>query len=419
MSPGRSRAPLALAAALALSASGRAFGGPPDCAEHVRAAELQYARDNTPGVWKHLEKARRCAEDGGVGGAERAVLLRDSGALRARLGDVHGAESELKRALELAPGDADAALVLATILRDRPEDALPWAERAAGSSGTAGAAGLRVLAGVFADLGDEKAARASLSRALERSPDDLEALAELARLERGRPEAAEPLARRAAAAAEAAPAWLRGGARRRVARMWLDLGRPDEASGALRRALAADRDDLLALEALEALGGPAPAPFEARPAAAAPALELDALRRAFEERRRPGRRPAREELFAFDAEIERSPGWQQAAGHRWAAEAWLAAGESTRAEWSQKKAVLLEDDSIDNLLLSRRLWTGKGASGPRNLQMRLLRAAFAYKTLGDLAAAEDAAVRALALAPDAPEVLRFLDRLRRGRARRS
>ncbi|MEK7859591.1 MAG: tetratricopeptide repeat protein [Elusimicrobiota bacterium] len=302
---------------------------------------------------------------------------------RADLGDYPGAEELLAGALKTDPRDAQALLLLAQVVRDRPHEALRHAERAARllEDGPAPRrAGAYRLAGeIRTDLGDYAGARAEFQRALRLDGDDLAALQALTRieLELQRPSEASRYARQALRAAENAPHWLRPAAYEVSARIWLELKDEARASESLRLLLEIDPDELGALAALVQLekrqaprdpataSGPIPddrqfedrswtvwtqeALARARQKAPGGLETLRLLIARSDARARPDEAAAFADRLA--AAIKEAPLWQRAAAHRLSARIWQALGDQRKAMKSAQQASHLEPESLQTLQL--------------------------------------------------------------------
>ncbi|HEX4048475.1 MAG TPA: hypothetical protein VH309_11600, partial [Elusimicrobiota bacterium] len=158
-----SRAAALLATALALPA--RASAAAPSAASSLASLREDYATALRWGrYWIAVDDADRLDAVPGLPPTERAGLLVDGARARFLIGDAAGAERDLRRALALEPGGAEASYRLAALLRDRPDEALPYAERAARAAAAAPrrAAAERLAGEIRLDLGDEAGARSSL-----------------------------------------------------------------------------------------------------------------------------------------------------------------------------------------------------------------------------------------------------------------
>lgn len=302
-------------------------------------------------LWPALSQAERCASSPLLSKTERARALRDAGRVRARLGDYAGAEQAFTKALALLPRDADISYRLAQVLRERPEDALPHAERAARS-----AKNLRLQASaqfligqILLDLGNKAGAQKSFERAYTLRG-DLHALRAVVQLNRDRPEKAAEYASQAARAALAAPRWYRGAALRQSALTWLEIPDYRRAADGLNCALELEPDDLDALRTLARIksqgsAGLKPCAFEealreertwtetaARQALDAELGDLDALRGLIAIRRAQG---APAETLAltvrFLAAVEDAPDYQWRDALIFAGQTFLALGEKELA----------------------------------------------------------------------------------------
>lgn len=287
--------------------------------------------------WAALADAERRAREPGLPDARRAEVLVESARVRLQVGDAAGAEESCLRALELKPGDAGASSCLAEALRDRPERALPHAERSAAAAPTprAKAAAHRLSGEIRTDLGDLDGARRDFERALAVDGDDLEALRGLARALIGRPKEARAAAARASRVAQAAPLWFRGAALRFSAHLWLELKEHREAAADLERALSLDPDDLDALETMVRVKNARP-PGSADvggPAARSAAIEPPVLASA-------------EAAERFEAELADTPGWRLPDAYRLLARTYAALGDKRKAYRSVRRAEAEEIGSV-------------------------------------------------------------------------
>ncbi len=292
--------------------------------------------------------------------AGRAEALRDGAKLRALLGDAAGAERDYSLALKLDPADGAAALGLARALRDRPEQALAAARRAAAvPSGPRRAAALRLAGEIRMDLGDADGARAELDKALAEDAADLDALQDLARLLRARPAEASAYARRACGVAERTPVWARPDALLQCARVWLEIPDRAGAESALREAAALDPDHLDVWETLVSIkreaekeGGADSAAREAGADAGHPSGDVDpegleSLRRRTAALKR-GKRLAEARALAdrFMDAVDDAPAWEQAAAYSLLTRVWLELGDRPWALRSYLKARDLDPRSF-------------------------------------------------------------------------
>lgn len=351
-----------LAAAMLALAPGTAFAQPnPDDSD-----------------WRALADADRDAADPKASGPHRAESLRRAGELRLSLGDFPGAETDFRRALELLPGDSGLLLRLAEALHERPELALPFADRAASAAGASAAAradGYLLAGRLRLELEDAAGAEKSLALALSDAPDDLDALHAMARVLRARKPAAFVFAERAERAAAKSPPWRRPAALRLAARVWLELDEHARAAENFRLALLFNPEDLDALgplvrmkdrlapgrlaglrraalaagrrTELETEASSEEAPLRAL--ASAPD-DLEALRRLVVLHRE--RRPAEAAAYAarFGAAVPRSPVWQRAEAYRELARLWSSLGDAAKAQASIDRA---HDGQSDSLLTWR------------------------------------------------------------------
>lgn len=410
------------------------------------ALELLFRAEMRGGWLRDAESAAdRAAALEGLAGSRRAGILTGRADARALLGDAGGAEQDLREALRLRPGDEEASFLLARVLRDRPREALPYAERAALAAGNDGrrAAALRLAAMIRRDLGDEAGARRALASAPRPPGQELDALQSEFELERERPREAAAVAERALRAAESTPSWARPAAYRLCASLWLELKDYPRALESLKAALALAPDDLYTLEAMVQIkrerpnGGldfaaPAPAaasgpnspPGEAalRSALASDPEDLDALSGLIELAREREDIPAR---FAFaarflDAAREASP-WRQPAAYRFIARVWSELGDDENVQKSLGVARDLDRRSLEFEELAQSLRRPDARAGVYAANRAEAHAAIARarQELGDEAGAERDLRLALEQDPRSPAALRLLARreLDRGRAR--
>jgi len=401
----------ALAAAVGwLSPVGAAAGPPADDCSRLWALSSAQADSAA------LRLADACAALPGLAASPRADALVRGAEIRSAQGDSIGAERALRSALELRPDDAEILIALARTLRDRPEEALPFARRAAAASAPTRrrAAARRLLGEIQADLGDAADAESSLARALELDGGDLDSLRAMVRLKRAEPAAAQAYARRAASAAEAAPAWCRGAAQRLAAQIMVDAGDPAGALERLERALTLDPDDIKTLRLMVQIRERAPearAPAPGAASSAAPARapegepgELEALRAGFESglaRRRPQEAAA----FArrFTAAAATAPTWQRYDAYRLSVEMWLALGEADQVRSAMERLEDRDDQALETLRLWHRVYP-ESTRGPGEGEWIAI-IVHLRRLLGDAAGAEAAVDRALARFPDDRGVL--------------
>ncbi len=337
--------------------------------------------------------------------AERCGDLRTGAEIRLLLGDAPGAERAFAKLLKSDPSDAKTSYGMALAVRERPETALLYADRAAAAEKIPGrrAAAFSLAAGIKLDLGDRAGAQTSYLAALAADENDLDSLDGLTRLSKDASYAA-----RAERAAAAQPFWLRPPAFRLVARLWSALGDDARAAAAFRRAVDADPDDLAALEALVELKRARPATVPAWTSApASPPLaepseadatralasdpeNLDALRRLTELAR------ARRDAAAAAAFAERlqeaawdAPLWSQEAAFRVAGRLWIELGDLDRASHSlhparEFQARCVETIRLETITLRR---TGGFTAFDGSLAWAHLAVARAYAELGNGAGA--------------------------------
>jgi len=322
-------------------------------------------------------------------------------------------------ALELRPDDGETLIALVQVLRNRPDEALPFARRAvaAPASPRRRAVAHRLLAELQDDLGDTEQAEASLARALTLAGNDLDSLRAVVRLKRGRSDAARAHARRALQAAGDAPVWCRGAAYRFVALIFLDIDDRAGARKSLSRALELDPDDIKALETMLQIHKRAPdLPPEDSDSARGESRassgtiipdELEALRAGFE-RSLAAQRRAEAADFAerFSASAAKAPTWQRFDAYRLSVEMWLELGDDAKARVALDRL----EDRDHQALAALRLWHRVYPESPRGpgegvwvdtiVQLR--------HQLSDDTGAEAALERALARFPDDRGVLQVM-----------
>jgi tetratricopeptide (TPR) repeat protein len=328
--------------------------------------------------WSALRLIEEYLAAPGLSASQRAQGLRDSAKMRIVVGDYVGGERALKSALELEPKRAETLYQLALATRDRPEEAERYADQAAQAAGTPKlrADAERLAGEIRLDLGDAAGAEARVARALSLRGDDLDALQLMVRIKRDRPEEASVYARRADAAAEAAPVWARPDAELQCARIWLEIPAYPEAVKSLRRALDLDADNLDALSALARIKRERPqepVDVAVRAASAAPPAErswtqaeieralrsdpgdLEALRQSLalaRGRRRTPETDAAAERF-MDA-IDDAPAWQKVAAYHLITRTWLELDRRRQAWQSLQHALDLDPWSLETLSLASR-----------------------------------------------------------------
>lgn len=276
--------------------------------------------------WVALAAAERRLQEAGLPDDRRVDILHETARLRLQLGDGIGAEQDCLNALRLEPADAVASLHLAEALRDRPELALPHADRAALNAKTSRmkARAHRLAGEIRLDLGSLKAARRSLERALEVDGGDLETLRAMVRVLAAKPAQARAFAQRAARAAAAAPQWARAASLRFCAHVWLELKEFDEAAATLLLALESDPDDLESLETFVRIKNERPQSLAKARGAEAPGAPAAAAAE-------PPLLESSEAAARFADEIEALPSWLHADAYRLLARTWLALGDKRKA----------------------------------------------------------------------------------------
>lgn len=256
------------------------------------------------GLLRGLAEARRDRPDEALDFALRAGAFALAAELRIDLGDLAGAEKELRRSRELAADDLEALHAMVNILRGRRREAIAYAERAEGAAGRAPrwrrASAYRFSARIWLELEDYSRAAENLRRALALNPDDIDALAALVRIK-----------------SKLSPEELR-----RVRRQPGAVSAPgedalaDEAS--LQRALEREPNDLDSLRML---------------------IEL----------KRDQRRPLEAAGYAhrFMRAVWKAPLWQQADAGLLGARLWLELGDDPKAYQSLERALDLDPDSVE------------------------------------------------------------------------
>jgi tetratricopeptide (TPR) repeat protein len=389
--------------------------------------------------WAAVNDARRLAAQPGLSNTRRAALLVEGSRALSLIGDGEGVERDLKRALRLKPGDAEASYRLAAALRERPREALPYAEQAARAAANVRrkAAAYRLSGEIRLDLGDGEGARADLERSLDLSGDDLETLESLVRAESEWPYQAAALAARADRAAEAIPPWARPAADLLCARLRLELKDYPNAVLALKRALALEPDNLYALEALVRIKRRMPQlpisvgeKTEAGRAEPPPRKEgalLDALKT------EPGDLGALGELIALkraqknlpeelafaerfmDAALE-APRWEQPPAYRFITGAWLDGSDVMKIQMSFGLAKNIDRRSLEMERLTALVGRldSRATSDSENMRFAYVCIARARAELKDDAGAKKSLGLALEAVPGDPETLRLLSELSAG-----
>lgn len=403
--------------------SARAFGAPDEV-----PGECQTKLGDIS-LWAAIKTADRCAAVPGLSASQRTEALVEAADIRSRVGDQAGAERSLREALKLKPEDPDASFLLAQITRDRPEQALPRAERAArfAISYRRKAAAHRLAAEIALDLEDKPGARSHLARALELGGEDLDTLGVMVLAERDRPGRAAAYAQRACATAEAAPQWKRAAALRRCAHILLDVKDYTGAAERLESALAISPDDLAALWALVLVKhrrAQESAPSAARPAGqaegaiparikedpirtlAADPENLEALALLVASKRAENRIAEAIALAErFTDAARRAPAWFRNDAYSLSAQMWFDFGDIQRTY----RSYLLADDADYEALSSFPHMPGVFELLPEAAVVRPLQdVAFARIELGDRAGAQATLERTLARFPDNAHILRDL-----------
>ena len=407
---------------------------PSDC-DAFRVRLRLDARSGKADLEASRDAADRCAALPGLKDSRRAVYVFDGARLRLQLGDPVSAEKGFKRALRLKPKDAAAAYGLAEAIRERPQEALRYAELAARAAPTPRkrAAAHRLAAELRLDLGDAAGAQSSLERALKLGEDDLDSLEVMVRAKRGRPQEAFVYALRASSAAARAPLWLRPSAYRLCSRIWRELDERAQARECLKRALALDAHDLDALEAMVPVKplrppetGPevalAPEPRTPEDAGSRAAIlralqtdpdDLDSLRRLIAVERGQGRLTEAAALAGrFMDSVSEAPAWQHVAAYMLIAQQWLELGDRELAAQSVRHARNLDPRSLPVLTMAQQLGVGDLAADdptPADAHVHLARA---RADLDDAAGAEQSLKRALESVPDHLHALKLLAQLK-------
>lgn len=426
-------AALAWAFAPVLAGAAAAETGAASSCDEPGFSRSQRAFINNGALHAALTDAAACAALTGRESARTAASLRALADVRVLLGDAAGAERELRAALQLVPGDAEAAYRLAQVLRAGPKEALAYAVQASTGAATdrRRAAAFLLAAEIRLDLGDVAGARAAAARALELSGEDLDALRVMIRLLRDHPDESSVYALRASRVAAAAPLWSRPAALRFCARLWLDQGDAARAAEAVRGALALNPDDRDALRMMLKLRQQHPETAASGAASAAPeaaprtreALELalksdpedvEALRQLIALERRAGRLPEAADLADRLAEAGASgPAWRLPSALRLAARTWIELGETDRADQSILRAQTLDWQSLENETLAAEIvhHDGRDREAAEHLSGAYLASASAHVELGEFARARENIKRALALFPGNPMAPVVIQRL--------
>ena len=224
---------------------------PGDPVVHLYLADVARLSGNQADLAFHLRRATELADN-----AAPADALRESAALEAARGDRKRAISQLQRALERDPADAEASAQLADALaRDgREEEFVELLEaRLAERPGGNIEAGLWRQLGAFHERRRDDAATAldAYAQALEAEPTDEASLGAFERVAR-KLERWAPLCERLAGAASAADGERRVALLVRLGTLQLEqLGDPPSARVSFEAALAIDVDDLSARQGIE------------------------------------------------------------------------------------------------------------------------------------------------------------------------
>ncbi|MEQ1919194.1 MAG: tetratricopeptide repeat protein, partial [Elusimicrobiota bacterium] len=183
-SPARRFAAVAIMSATIMGCGKGAWREPRGFDELMERARAEYHWNNYAVVY-----AESAAKVPGATPAELMKAYRLGADIRAYIGDQAGAQRKLEQALALDPSDPDTLTQLAENNREKPRQALAYAERAVRAAGGATAprkaAITRLWGEILIDTGDDEGARRELRAALALAPEDLETLRLLARLERG------------------------------------------------------------------------------------------------------------------------------------------------------------------------------------------------------------------------------------------
>ncbi|MCM2303927.1 MAG: hypothetical protein NDJ72_04445, partial [Elusimicrobia bacterium] len=411
---------------------------PDDVAVLGRMAAIHRSRIQ---FWHALTYLDRMAASPRASPEQRAEFLGQAGELRLQIGDFPAAAADFRRALALRPGDSVFLRLLAEALRERPEEALPYADRAAAAAGASAHARSRanLLAGdLRADIGDAAGAERNAGLALKDAPGDLDALHAMVRLKRGRKPDALAYAERASREAAKAPRWLRPAAFRLSARVWLEIDEPSRAADELGRALRLDPEDLDALRLLVpikgklapkqlaglrwpalASGGTAteePAPWseaQARRALRDNPSDLEALRRLAElSRERPAEAAAHAQTF-MDV-LWRAPAWQREDAALALVRLWRALGDESKATLVLERVLDLQSDSIASWRLAVEMSHSEATVyEPSWVIGSYCTAASMRLALDDRAGAEEELARALKLQPADSWALELMERVKK------
>jgi tetratricopeptide (TPR) repeat protein len=354
--------------------------------------------------------------------SQRAEAFRRRAEIRSRLGDRSGAEADYRAALESGPGDAEILAGLARTIRERPDEALKYADEAVrkASPGSTLRRALLLDAELRLDAGDEAGAKARAQRILEASGGDLDALRLMVRISRERPAEAARFARRAERAARAAPDWERASALSLCSDIWLEVKNGAQAARCLDSALEIHPDDVPLLQKLVDVRrrqrGLPDAKVEPEPAAGAgDPDELGALGKVLIERLHASSPLGHAAVERFMDALKDAPPWQQSDAYRLGTKVWVEVGEDVIS-----RACLERAHDLDwNMMAKMRVFDELAASTAPHcvrfpnseleyseVEMQFAQAAQLRLDLGDVSGSEETVDRGLARVPVSIELMR-------------
>lgn len=406
---------------------------PPDLAALERQFESSLADFD---YWQALAYADLVAAAPQTAAARRSEVLRKAGELRLLLGDFPGAAEDFRNAMGGNPRASD-LLNLAEAKREQPEEALPYAERAAKAPDAAAfdrAKANLLAAALRMDMGDASGAEKNLALALTDAPDDLDALSAMVRLKRENKPAARAYAERAERAAAKTPPWQRPAAYRFASRIWLEIGEHERAAEKLRSALRLNPEDLEALAPLvrmkdkltpKQLAGfqrsalvsdadkeaaaKSPSADAVNRALAANPHDLEALRQLLVlNRSNPAAATSHAARFADS--VRKSPVWHRAEADRVLAAFWLSVGNEGKAYATLDHAYEFQTNSIAAWRMFLKMPKLAPADEHRSGALSAYcNAAELRLALGDREGAQETAKLGLKLDPTHACALRILD----------